>query len=77
MLGLLRSTEQYDKDPNLLAKSIQARSDNDAQVVVAILHGKAHADAEVPGVTMWNRDRIAELVEKHSSRLPIARTFGL
>ena len=75
--AVLQCKWQYDRGPDVLAKSIRAWSGNDVQIVVAILHGKQNVDAEKSGLTFWNRAQIAALLKKHAGRLPISRTFGL
>jgi len=67
-------------NPNQLAKlanGIRTQSGDEVQIIVAILHGNQKMPPDVPGLTFWNRGRVADLVTKHAARLPIARTFGI
>ena len=74
---------KFDSDPYKLGKNLQLQLQkqwgNTVNVYVAILYNE-HKDNKIQsfnGVTLLNRERIAELLVKHKSVCSIAKTLGI
>lgn len=74
---------KFDSNPYTLGKDLQLQLQkqwgNTVNVYVAILYNE-HKDNKIQsfnGVTLLNRERIAELLVKHKSVCSIAKTLGI
>lgn len=73
--GVLQCKWSYSGAPEELFESFTGSPES---MVVATLLGGERAAPQLPsGRLLWDRQEIARLVEKHRTRLPIAKSLGL